>query len=158
MYDAQSKLSRQDLLVHTCLLMLPKSWHYSVLPDTHTHTHALFLARARSLSPSLPPPPPLSLTYTHSHTHKYARVCSRIRAYARVCSRMLAYASVCSRMVAYGRVVADWRCEARHGSVSLSDYRLLQYISPPLHSYRFLDITYRLRHTGIASFISATPH
>jgi hypothetical protein len=48
-------------------------------------------------------------------------------------------------MVAYGRVAAVWRCEARHGSVSLSDYRLLQYISPPPNSYRLLDITYRLR-------------
>jgi hypothetical protein len=66
---------------------------------------------------------------------------------------MLAYASVRWRMVAYGRVVAVWRCEARHGSVSLSDYRLLQYISPPLYSYRFLDITYRLRRTDITHFI-----
>ena len=67
---------------------------------------------------------------------------------------MLAYARVCSRMLAYGRVVAVWRCEARHGSVSLSDYRLLQYISPALHSYRFLDVTYRLSRPDIASFIS----
>jgi hypothetical protein len=66
---------------------------------------------------------------------------------------MLAYARVFSRMLAYGRVVEVWRCEARHGSFSLSDYRL-QYISPPLHSYRFVDITYRLRWTDIASFIS----
>ena len=97
---------------------------------TDTHTHTLFLARAVSLALSLPP----HLSLSHTHTHTYARVWWR--------------------MVAYGRVVAVWRCEARHGSVSLSDYRLLQYISPPLHSYRFLDITYRLRQIDIASFIS----
>jgi hypothetical protein len=139
-YDAERKLSRQELLVHTCLLLLPKSWHYSVLADTHTHTHAL--SRARCLSGSLSPSAFLSLTHTLIHT------------------RMLAYARVWWRMVAYDRVVAVWRCEARHGSVSLSDYRLLQYISPPLRSYRFLDITYISYATPISPPshpISATP-
>jgi hypothetical protein len=101
---------------------------------THTHSLSLAFSRARALFPSLPPLLFLFLSLSHRHTHTYA--------------------SVCWRMVAYGRVGAVWRCEARHGSVSLSDYRLLQYISPPLHSYRFLGITYRLRRTDIAFLIS----
>ena len=103
---------------------------FSFRPNPGTTVWLRTHARARALFLSLPP----HLSLSHTHT------------YARACSRMLTYGGVSRRMVAYGRVFAVWRCEARHGSVSLSNYRLLQYISPPLHSYHFLDITYRLRH------------
>jgi hypothetical protein len=100
----------------------------SVCLRTHTHSLSLFLARTLSLS-FCPSPSLVSLSL----------------------SRTFTYGGVWWRMVAYGAVSAVWRCEARQ---CLSDYRLLQYISPPIHSYRFLHITYRLRQTGIASFPS----
>jgi hypothetical protein len=43
-----------------------------------------------------------------------------------------------------------WRCVQWVSATN----RPLQYISPPLDSYRFLDITYRLRPTDITNFIS----
>ena len=122
--------------------MQAKSWHYSTVSlRTHTHTQSVSFSVARALSLSLPLSLYLSLSLFHTHTHTYARVCSRMLAYARVCSRMVEW-------LQFGDVRHDT-------AVSLyPTIASLQYISPPLHVYRFLDITYRLRHTDIASFTS----
>jgi hypothetical protein len=147
-YDAESKLSRQDLLLQTCILMQAKSWQYSVLADTHTHTHAL--SRARCLSGSLSPSASLSLSYTHTH----------------VCSRMLAYGGVWWRMVEwmqFGDVRHDTAVSLYPTIASFNTYRLpytpvaslishIAYatlVSPP--SYRlFRDIASCISDIGYA--------
>jgi hypothetical protein len=143
---------------------------YSVLADTHTRwcmvaygrvvavcTTVRMLAYASVRSRMVAYGRAVAVSLSHKRMLAYAlshtNVCWRMLAVAVSFShkRMLAYASVCSRMVAYGRVVAVWRCEARHGSVSLSDYRLLQYISPP---YTYTPIASLISHIGYAARIS----
>ena len=85
-------LTSAGLARHTCILMQAKSWHYSVVADTHTQS--LSFSRAHLLSLSLPPHLSLSLSLSLSHTHTHTHVCSRMLAYARVWWRMVEWLQV----------------------------------------------------------------